>query len=78
MHTRSAYEQLHRRMYIWFCTVHEHMHEEDMGPAWLQEYVQRAKMITANVTIPRLSFTELRMSQHFQHNYFSNTEPTIK
>lgn len=31
MHTRSVYEQLHRRTYIWFCTVH--MYEVDVGPA---------------------------------------------
>lgn len=61
-------------MYIWFCTMHEHMHELDMGPTWLQEHVQRAKTITANVTVPRLSFTEPRESQHFQHFHFIKAE----
>ena len=74
MHTKSVYEQVDRRMYTWFRTAHEHMHEVDMGPKWSQEHMQWAKMIVANVPVPRLSFAELRKSHDFQHNHFINTK----
>lgn len=32
MHTKSVYKQVDRRMYTWFCTVHERMHEVEVGP----------------------------------------------
>lgn len=62
-------------MYTWFHTVHEHMHEVDMRPTWLQEHMQSAKMIIANAPVPGLSLAELRKSHDFQHNNFINTKP---
>lgn len=61
-----------RRMYTWFHTMHERMHEVDVGPEWLQEHIQRAKMIITYVSVPGLSFAELRKSHDFQCKPFIN------
>lgn len=67
-----------RRTDTWFHTVHEHVHEADIGPTWLQDLMQRGKMIIAMIQSQALHLQSLERTVTFNTIILLTLNPTIK